>query len=83
MQTCKRKGPSYCQDAHTKLQEGGAIFIGMINYFSRFSARLSELALPIRELAKDKDEFNWGQEDQAAFKLVKNGNNYHTNTGIL
>ena len=27
-------------------------FIGMINYLSKFSARLSELALPIRELAK-------------------------------
>ena len=26
----------------------------MINYLPKFSARLSELALPIRELAKDK-----------------------------
>ena len=47
-------------------------FIGMINYLSKFSARLSELALPIRELAKDKVAFNWGLEHQAAFKLVKN-----------
>ena len=47
-------------------------FIGMINYLSKFSARLSELALPIRELAKDKVAFNWGSEHQAAFKLVKN-----------
>ena len=47
-------------------------FIGMINYLSKFSARLSELALPIRELAKDKVAFNWGPEHQAAFKLVKN-----------
>ena len=46
-------------------------FIGMINYLSKFSARLSELALPIRELAKDKVAFNWGPEHQAAFKLVK------------
>ena len=44
----------------------------MINYLSRFSARLSELALPIRELAKDKAPFNWGPEHQVAFKLVKN-----------
>ena len=29
-------------------------FIGMINYLSKFSARLSELALPRRELAKEK-----------------------------
>ena len=47
-------------------------FIGMINYLSKFSARLSELALPIRELAKDKVAFNWGPEHQAAFELVKN-----------
>ena len=33
-------------------------FIGMINYLSKFSARLSELALPIRELAKEKVAFN-------------------------
>ena len=46
-------------------------FIGMINYLSKFSARLSELTLPIRELAKDKVAFNWGPEHQAAFKLVK------------
>ena len=47
-------------------------FIRMINYLSQFSARLSELALPIREFAKDKVPFNWGPEHQAAFKLVKN-----------
>ena len=47
-------------------------FIRMMNYLSKFSARLSELVLPIRELAKDKVAFNWGPEHQAAFKLVKN-----------
>ena len=47
-------------------------FIGMIKYLSKFSARLSELALPIRELAKDKVAFNWALEHQAAFKVVKN-----------
>ena len=47
-------------------------FLGMINYLSKFSARLSELALPTRELAKGKVIFNWGLEHQAAFKLEKN-----------
>ena len=47
-------------------------FIGMINYLSKFSARLSEIALPIRELAKDKVAFICGPEHQAAFKLMKN-----------
>ena len=46
-------------------------FIGMINYLSKFSTRLSELALPIRELAKENVAFHWGPEHQSAFKLVK------------
>ena len=45
-----------------KVQERGAIQ----------EWRLSELALPIRELAKDKVAFNWALEHQAAFKVVKN-----------
>ena len=36
-------------------------FIGMIKYLSKFSARLSELALSMRELAKDKVAFNGAQ----------------------
>ena len=35
-------------------------FIGMVNYLSKFSLRLSELAEPIRELSKEKVPFNWG-----------------------
>ena len=46
-------------------------FIWMINYISKFSARLSELAEPIRELCKDKVWFNWDLEHQEAFKLMK------------
>ena len=46
-------------------------FIGMVNYLSKFSARLSKLAEPIRELCKDKVPFNWGLEHQAAFKQIK------------
>ena len=34
-------------------------FIGMVNYLSKFSVRLSELAEPIRELSKDKVSFSW------------------------
>ena len=46
-------------------------FIGMVNYLYKFSARLSELAEPIRELSKDKVPFNLGPEHQAAFKQMK------------
>ena len=41
--------------------------IGMINYLLKFSARLSEIAKAIQELAKDKVPFNWGPEHQSAF----------------
>ena len=46
-------------------------FIGMVNYLSKFLARLSELAELIRQLCKDKVPFNWGPEHQDAFKQIK------------
>ena len=46
-------------------------FIGMVNYLSKFLARLSELAELIRELCKDKVPFNWGPEHQYSFKQIK------------
>ena len=46
-------------------------FIRMINYLSKFSARLSELAEPIRGLSRDKVPFNWSPEQQEAFKQMK------------
>ena len=46
-------------------------FITMVNYLSKFSVRLSELAKPIRELSKDKVPFNWGPEYQEAFEQIK------------
>ena len=42
-------------------------FIGMVNYLSKFSARISELAEPIRDLCKEKIPFNWGLEHDGAF----------------
>ena len=43
----------------------------MINYLSKFSLRLSELAELIRELSKHKVPINWGPEHQAAFTQMK------------
>ena len=43
----------------------------MVNYLSKFSAGLSELAEPIRELSKEKMPFNWGPEHQTMFKQMK------------
>ena len=46
-------------------------FIGMINYLSKFSAHLSELAELIRELVKERVPFNWGLEHNEAFSLIR------------
>ena len=42
-------------------------FIGMVNYLSKFSAHLSELAELIREISKQKVLFNWGPEHDDEF----------------
>ena len=46
-------------------------FIGMVNYLSKFSARLSEIVESIRELVKDKVPFNWGPEHQSPITQMK------------
>ena len=43
----------------------------MINYLSKFSARLSKLSEPIRELCKERVPFNWGPEHHEAFNAIK------------
>ena len=46
-------------------------FIGMINYLSKFPARLSELSEPIPELSKERVPFKWGLEHREAFDVTK------------
>ena len=46
-------------------------FISMVNYLTKCSPRLTELAKPIRELVKEKVPFNWGPEHQATFTMLK------------
>ena len=46
-------------------------FIGMINYLTKFSPRLTELSELIRELIKEKVPFNWGPEHQESFDLLR------------
>ena len=43
----------------------------MIKYLSKFSARLSELSKPIRELSKERVPFNWEPEHGEAFNAIK------------
>ena len=45
--------------------------LGWINYLSNFSARISELTEPIRDLCKEKVPFIWEQEHDGAFQLIK------------
>ena len=47
-------------------------FISMINYLSKFSPRLTELAEPIRKLTKEKVPVNWGPKHQESFTMLKN-----------
>ena len=58
-------------------------FIGMVNYLSKFSARLSELAEPIRELCKDKVPFNWGPETSSRLQADEAGNSKSSNLSLL
>ena len=46
-------------------------FISMINYLTKFSLRITELAEPIRELVKEKVPFNWSPEHQESFTMLK------------
>ena len=43
----------------------------MVNYLSKFSARLSELTEPICKLSKEKVPFNWGPQHEETFQLIK------------
>ena len=45
-------------------------FIGMINYLSKFSARLFELSEPIWELSKERVPLNWGPAHREAFEVI-------------
>ena len=58
-------------------------FIGMINYLTKFSPRLTELAEPITELVKEKIPFNWGPEHQESFTNAEKRNNKSTHTSLL
>ena len=46
-------------------------FIGMATYLSKFTARLSELAQPLRELTRKNAPFQWGPEHDQAYASIK------------
>ena len=46
-------------------------FMGMANQLGKFSSRLAELSQPLRVLLSTKNEWNWGPEQDQAFRAVK------------
>ena len=57
--------------SETSCKKEAQLFIGMINCLLKFSARLSELSEPIRELSKQRVPFRWGPEHKEAFNVIK------------
>ena len=46
-------------------------FLGFGNFYRRFIKKFSELAMPLNNLLKKNMEFNWTEECQKAFDLLK------------
>ena len=46
-------------------------FLGMIQYLSKFSARIAELAEPLQDLMKKHAPYAWGPEHNQAFDNIK------------
>ena len=46
-------------------------FLGTVTYLSRYTANLSQLSAPLRDLCKKDSEFIWGPEHQQAFDKLK------------
>jgi len=46
-------------------------FLGTVTYLSRYTANLSQLSAPLRDLCKKDSEFIWGPEHQQAFDQLK------------
>ena len=46
-------------------------FNGMLQYLSKFSARIAELSEPVRDLTRKNAPFMWGPEHSDAFKMLK------------
>ena len=45
--------------------------MGMVNYYSRFLPKYSEVSMPIVDLIRKNKKFEWGIEQQTAFETLK------------
>ena len=46
-------------------------FLGMIQYLSKFSPQIAELAEPLQDLMKKNAPYAWGPEHNQAFEYIK------------
>jgi len=46
-------------------------FLGMANQLAKFMPDLSEITAPLRDLLRKEAGWNWGDEQQQAFNLIK------------
>ena len=46
-------------------------FVGLCSYYRRFISGFASMAAPLHELTRKNVRFNWGQEQDAAFKQLK------------
>ena len=46
-------------------------FLGMVQYLSKFSPRIAEIAEPLRDLTKKHAPYAWGPEHNHAFDSIK------------
>ncbi len=46
-------------------------FLGMLNFLGRFIPDLSNIAAPLRKVTNEKNVFEWGQQQETAWKMLK------------
>ncbi|GKE44731.1 putative reverse transcriptase domain-containing protein, partial [Tanacetum coccineum] len=46
-------------------------FLGLVGYYRRFIKGFSKIAKPMTELTQKNQKFNWGEEQEKAFQLLK------------
>ena len=46
------------------------LFLGAVNQFNKFILNIAQLCFPFRNLSKKNNEWNWGEEQEKAFKTV-------------
>lgn len=57
--------------ANSKNQSDVRAFLGMVGYYRGFIPDFADKAYAIQKLTRDKIDFNWGEEQEAAFMVLK------------